>query len=347
VSDSSLSCLGIFLTAFRNIGLRGRVQARACEGARLQLENQEIVFQSIRKIYLDRIGEFLIQNLRDLLDELKPVCTEELVLITGTGTTDNWEADAVAAVGSSISIGANADLSVFVGGSFQLDRSRGESTSPGFNTGHIHHDEEPDNNRPHDSTIDQVPTLSDMMMVDSIESANQEIEGASQQQRDSLPQSSLLDLFPRRIPFQRCCRRDAPCPERKKQYVFVKTARIRSRTFFGSALERIKVDFSDGSTVYTRWDGSLSRKPSPESSKQGSSINSPEAKEQMWEIDDQVIDSIEGSMQLGDTVDIILRSRIVIDDFQDVLYNSVADLKLKVSPAYLLSVLSLTSIDEP
>jgi hypothetical protein len=253
----------------REFGLQGATQARVYEGARLRLRTQEIEYQSVQKRFLKPLGDYLLRNLQSLRRECYLEHGEDLVLITGTGTTGNWEADTIVLDESSITAGAGAQVPTIASGGIEMERSRACYGNPGFNTGHVASQRRPEILRTYllssstsflQSTTEQGPATSSF----SVEDTEPNRFETSSPSFSTWPQSPTQrqDPFPQRIPFQRCCRGGERCSCRNlKQYVFVKTARIRSRPLLGRILERVSVEMPDSLAAYTRWGTSLSRKP--------------------------------------------------------------------------------------
>jgi hypothetical protein len=247
------------------------------EGARLQLQNQEIVFQSIQKRFLNKLGDHLLRNFRRYLEELIIERAEDLVLITGVGTTSNWEADAVVMEERSFALGGGAALPTMIGVSGEVGSSHAQLRNPGFSTGHMHQE----------STNHRVLRSNDV--------------------RQTIPESTSEHnlRFPLRQPFQYCCTLGRECPQFKKQYVFVQTVRIRSKEFLG--LERIKVETSASGLGYTRWKPSRKLRSLPVFAQRKSGRGPVDTPSQ------PVVDKLEGPEGVGDCVCSILQHRVSID----------------------------------
>jgi hypothetical protein len=284
---------------------------------------------------LNRLGEHLIQNFRGYLEECYLDRAEDLVLITGVGRANNWEADTVVMDARSFSVGGSAALPTMVGLSGELGFSRAHFRSPGFNTGHIDHE---DTETPGRDSEDTGSGEEDAHAL--LHAPLQNIDS----RRDGPGSDTELALrFPSHPPFQSCCVRGTRCQNFKKQYVFVQTARIRSKAFLG-----VSVEVSASGLVYTRW------RPSRKTTSSSTLVHGKLDTGNLGATDQEtlpveevpVLDKLEGDEGIGDCVSWHRHIHTKTENrwlpLQDILYDSVAELKLKVRFG-VLSLRQLTS----
>jgi hypothetical protein len=212
------------------------VHSHIVEGARLQIQSEEISFQSVKRQYHNSLRQHLLLRHNEFRDEFDLESTD-FVLITGTGTTTgNWETDAISLSRMGAAVGGGANVRTVI------------IRNPGFNTGPMHpHPPEPMTPGETPASTETAATpLPQISLTIPTSSSVSEAEPGTQSPGVSttVAFADLINLFPRRDPYLRFCYQRLECPERKKQYVFVDTMRFRSPALL--VPERFTIEGSAG-----------------------------------------------------------------------------------------------------
>jgi hypothetical protein len=293
------------------------MHSHVIEGAQLQIQSEEICFQSVKMQYLNSLRRYLLLRYQEIIDEFGLECND-FVLITGTGTTDNWEADAVTWSGDSGTVGGAINVPTIAGASASASIQRVRIRNPGFNTGSRHPHPEPTIpggfsplfSDPEPTAVDHANSeIQDTLAVSASSGAAEEHALATSDNNainlSSATSTDLANLFPPRDRYRRCCQRPA-CSWRKKQYVFVQTMRFRRPALL--RLERFKIIVSAGLSRFFRVLAPQREYRKLSTRTQGTADYSHQGRTGTFEHEpprqqkEPVVDRMEGCIKIGDWV---------------------------------------------